>query len=105
MDLHRVCDILLVTIGTTVAGSSPISYTAYAGGQVFVPAGSSITTLVWYGSHDGVTYLAVQDGAGNAITSSIAASKNCLIPAACFACAFLKATGNEAGTINLSLKS
>ena len=107
---QRTCTIVTATADTAVAASTVIPFGNFAGGQVFVPTGSSITALTWYGSHDGTTFLPIEDGAGNAVTSifssSAAAAKSCLIPAACFGCAFLKAVASgAAGTIYLSLKS
>lgn len=94
-----------IAVDTTAAACDPIPFADYAGGQVYVPAGSSLTSLTWYGSGDNATFYPVQDGLGNAVTSTVAASMCCLIPAACFACLFLKAVGNAAGTIAISLKS
>ena len=106
--LQRLCSIINeVAVDTTAAACDAIPFSNFAGGMVYVPAtaGASITGLTWYASHDGITYLAVYDGAGVAVTTTIAHSKCCLIPAACFGAAFLKAVGNAAGTIILSLKS
>jgi hypothetical protein len=111
--LQRSCPIATLYCGTSAAASlvgttgaaGKVDFRNFSGGQVYVPAGSSITSLTWYGSHDGVTFLPVQDGAGNAVVSTVAAGYSCLIPASCFACAFLLAVGNAAGTINLSIKT
>lgn len=106
--LRRFCAITEVAVTTSAATTGKFDYRNFAGGQVYVPANSSLTTLTWRGSHDGVTYLPVQDGAGTAVASTVTPSTTgccCLIPASCFACAFLKAVGNAAGTIYLSLKS
>ena len=94
-----------IAVDTTAAACDPIPFADYAGGQVYVPTGSSITSLAWYSSPDNATYTPVYDGLGNACSSTIAASENCPIPAACFACMFLKAVGNAAGIIAISLKS
>jgi hypothetical protein len=94
-----------ITVGTTVADSDAIQYQNYAGGQVFVPTGSSITSLTWYSSYDGITYTAIYDGGGTSVTTTIVAAENCPIPDECFACPFLKAIDAAGGTIVVSLKS
>ena len=75
-----------VAVGTTEPTSDRIPYENHAGGQVYVPAGSSITLLTWYGSDDGKTFYALYDGAANAVKSSgLAATYSCPIPDECFA--------------------
>jgi hypothetical protein len=94
-----------IAVGTTVGASDSIPFADYAGGEVYIPAASSITTLTWWGSDDGVTYYAIQDGAGTAVQSiDLAASEACPIPDECFGCAYLRAVGNAAGTVKLTLK-
>lgn len=94
-----------VHIDTVLADSDSIEYRSWAGGMVYVPAGSSLTLLTWCTStaEDG-TFLPATDGAGNAITSTVAAGMACLIPAALFGALWIKATGNADGTISVSLK-
>ena len=94
-----------VTVGTSADTSQSIPFQNSSGGQVHVYAGSSLTALTWYASVDGVLFLPVQDGQGNAVASIVSAGISCLIPASCFSCAFLKAVGNAAGSIDLALKS
>lgn len=106
MPLTRYCGTVQdAAAGASAAASDPIDCRQWAGGMIHVPAGSEITTITWYCSteKDG-TFLAVMDGAGEAVTTTIAAGQACLIPAACFAAAWLKAVGNAAGTIDISLK-
>ena len=108
--LLRFCTITNVRADTTVADSTSFDFRNFSGGMVFVPAGSGITVLTWYGSHDGITFLPIEDGSGTAVTStfssSAAAAKACLIPAACFAAAFLKIKATtEDGLVDISLKS
>ena len=104
-NLQRSTVVAGITVGTTVGDSMAIPYSNYAGGSVFIPSDSSITVLTWYGSYDGVTYLAVQDGFSNPVLSNVGASVCCLIPAACYAMRFVKATDPIGGVINVSLKS
>jgi len=108
---QRSCTPISLAITATLATTPPFSFGNFAGGQVYVPANSSLTTLTWYSAAtaDG-TFTPVQDGASTpaAVTSTVTPSTtgcNCKIPADCFACAFLKVVGNAAETIGLSLKS
>ena len=103
--LQRFSLVTQVAVGTSVSASKTIEFRSFGAGQVFVPVGSAITVLTWYGSYDGITFLPIQDGNGNAVISTVSAGNCCLIPAACFACAFLRATDPTGGTINLSLKA
>lgn len=95
-----------VHVDTVLADCGEIPFTNASAGQVFVPAGSNLTTLTWYAAPvSGGTFLAVQNGAGVAVTSTVSAGICCLIPAACFGCAVLKAVGNADGTVDICLKS
>ena len=106
MAMTRNTEVLKFTMGTAVANSTTIPFGNYAGGQVYVPAGSAITALAWYGSPNGETWTPVYDGAGSPATSIIAAGQNCLIPAACFASSSLRGVASGgAGTVFISLKS
>ena len=109
---QRTCSPTAATIATTLAVATAIPFRNYSGGQVYLGSASAITGIAWHGSYDGVTFTPIYDGKGNAVTSTIAAGsagENCLIPAACFACAFLKGIGTfSSGTsevVNMSLKS
>ena len=103
--IQRFCVTTEFTAPSSAAGNG-FNFGSSSAGQVRVPSGSSITSLTWYcGDTVGGPWYAVQDGSGNAVTSTIAAGNSCLIPAACFACHWLLPVGNAAGTINLDLKS
>ena len=94
-----------VTVATAVANSEEIMSGSYAGGMIFVPSGSTITTITWYAAEKaGGTYLAAYDADGVALTQTVAASKAYEIPAALFGCRAIKAVGNAAGTLAISLK-
>ena len=94
-----------VTVDTAVASSEAISYGAYTAGAVYIPAGSSITTLTWHACEtiDG-TYLAAEDSSSAAVTQTVAASQCHPIPEALLGCRFIKATGNAAGVMGVTLK-
>lgn len=105
MNDHYSLTIPEVTIGDAVADSEAIGYGAYASGQVYVPAASSITSLTWWAceTEDG-TYLPAQDSSGSAVTQTVAASEAHPIPVALLGCRFIKAVGNVTGTIGVTLK-
>ncbi len=106
MGLQRFTDTLSGFAVPASATGNGFAFGSSSAGQVRIPSGSPITSLTWYsGDTRGGPWYPVQDGAGNGVTSTVAAGNSCLIPAACFACAFLLAVGNSAGTMNLDLKS
>lgn len=85
--------------------TTPIPYHGFASGEVLIPAGSTVTTLTWWASHDGVTYYAAQDSAGSAVTQTVAASKAYPIPVALLGARFLKCVTNASDTLSLCLKA
>lgn len=88
--------------GTTAAG---LSVAEYQSGGIFVPTGSAITSLTYYGaSYSGDTYLPAYDAAGNAIVQTVAAAKCYAMPATVFGFALIKIVTNAAGTVKVSLK-
>ena len=105
MSDHYSISISSIAVGTAVASSEPIGYGLYSSGSVYVPAGSSLTTLTWHAceTKDG-TYLAAEDAASTAVTQTVAASQTHPIPVALLGARFIKATGNAAGTIGVTLK-
>lgn len=97
-------DMSSVAVGTAVANSDEISYGEFSAGEVFVPTGSSITTLTWHVAQTaGGTYLAAYNASG-AIAQTVAAGRAYPIPSDLAGARFLKGTGNAAGSIGLSLK-
>jgi len=91
---------------TTVLGTTPeLAFQHAAGGTVFVPSGSSITSLTYYAATAiGGTYLPLNDASGSAVTQTVAAGKAYDLPAACFGCCALKIVANAAGSVDVSLK-
>lgn len=104
--LDRLSSTLVeVTVDTTAAASEEINYGGYSGGMVFIPAGSSVTTLTWWAAEKpGGTYLAAQDRDSDAITQTVAASESHPIPIDLYGCRAIKAVTNAAGTMAVSLK-
>jgi hypothetical protein len=86
-----------------------IPFGSFTTGRVYVPPGSAITSLTWYDNYvAGETCLASQDGtlpAAAAIVQTVAAGKSYPIPFDLVGAIALKAVGNAAGTIYVSLKA
>ena len=94
-----------ITVDTAVADSDAINYGPFASGSVYVPAGSSLTTLTWHACETRAgTYLAAEDAASAAVTQTVAASQVHPMPVALLGCRFLKITGNAEGTVGVTLK-
>jgi hypothetical protein len=94
-----------VSVGTTVSASDAIAFGDFANGMVYIPAGSSLTTLTWHASVDvDGAYLAAEDAASTAVTQTVAAGQAHPIPAALSGARFLKVTGNAAGVVGVTLK-
>jgi len=91
---------------TDAIGTTPvINYRGYRKGFVYVPNGSSLTTLTWHSSdsEDG-DFEACHDGS-NPITSTVAADRAVPLPTTLEGAAYLKAVGNAAGTVKFSFIS
>ena len=105
-----------IAVGTTEATSDEIPYEEWSSGEVFIPTGSTITSLTWYAAYrqrnqpsgtvpsPAPTYLPAQDSAGAAVTQTVAATKCYPIPVALAGCAAIKCVGNAAGTITVCVK-
>jgi hypothetical protein len=94
-----------VVAATSLANSTEILFSQWAGAQVYVPTGASATSLTWYSAPvSGGAFLPVQDGAGVAVTSTISGGMCCLIPAACFGCGVLKAVANAEVSLKIHFK-
>jgi hypothetical protein len=92
---------------TTSAGTTPaVNFAQFAGGRIYIPTGSSITTLTFHDAPtpDG-TYLPAQDADGEAITLTVEAGKSYPLPDELFAAAQLKIVADAAGSVALALKS
>jgi len=94
-----------VSLTDAVGSTAVINYRGYRKGFVYVPNGSSLTTLTWHSSdsEDG-DYEACHDGS-NPITSTVAADRAVPLPTTLEGAAYLKAVGNAAGTVKFSFIS
>lgn len=95
-----------VTLTTSSTTTEEIRLGNYSGGFVFIPAGSSVTTLTWWVAEKASgTYFAAYDEDNAAITQTVAASQANAIPSALFGAMAIKAVSNAAGTMAVSLKA
>jgi hypothetical protein len=100
-----------IAVGTAADGSNSdeIAFDGFAGGAIDVPSGAGPTTLAWLGqTKPGGRFTPVyrtENGVEVAVTSKVAAGHSQLIPAACFAYYALKAVGDAAAVVDVSLKS
>lgn len=94
-----------LSLNTAVSTTPEIDYEHFSGGTIYIPDGSSITTLTWHVAPEkGGTYLAAQDSSGDAVTQTVAADEAHPIPEALFGARAIKAVVNAAGDVEVSLK-
>jgi hypothetical protein len=94
-----------VSVAAAVADSGAINYGDFAAGMIYIPSGSSLTTLTWHTSmvNDG-PYLAAEDAASAALTQTVAAGQAHPIPVALNGARFLKITSSVAGEVGITMK-
>ena len=94
-----------LAVATAVTGSGTIKYENARSGVVYVPAGSSLTSLTWHASlsEDG-PYVAAEDASSAALVQVVAAGQAHPIPAVLEGAMFLRVTGDVAGEIGYTLK-
>lgn len=94
-----------VHVDTVLADADEIEIRGFTSGMVYIPSGSSIATITWYAAAEpGGTYIAVENGSGAAVTSTVDAATAVAIPASCMSAGALKAVGSADGTMDVSLK-
>jgi len=101
-----------LAITASSSTTARIPYRDHAGGMLIVTGVTSTPASVawWVGSSAEATLVPLQDGAGNAVTTTISSSNSYLnaypIPDACFGAPFLAAVANTGSiTAILNLKS
>lgn len=94
-----------VSLTASLATTEAIRFSDFAGGVIYLPAG--ITSLTWYASHDGTTYVQLNDktNTGAADPSSVTAERAYPFPDEAYGAMFLKIVANNTGTANVSLKT
>lgn len=97
----------VITITASVATCEAVDYQGSAGGEIYVPAGSSLTTLTFHVARkpEG-TFHAAYDGEAPpaAVTLTVAAEQAYPIPDAIFGAGAFKMVGNTTGSVTVTLK-
>lgn len=98
-----------VSVTTSATTTGEVNFSEFAGGTLYVPTGSSITSLTFYVAPGiGGTYLAAYDDSSMstpaAIVLTVSAAKAYPLPSSLFAAGSLRMVGNAAGTVYLTLK-
>lgn len=94
-----------LTVDTVLADAEELGFSDWITGIVYVPSGSTITSLTWYAAYErGGTFYAAYDSNGDAVTQTVAATKAYPIPLALAGAVALKAVGDADGTVYVSLK-
>lgn len=97
--------------GNPTAADYAFPYGPYAGGEILVPLLASYTLLTFFvtgaikAPFGGGVYVAAQDGAGNAVTLTVAAGMGYPIPDALYGCGGFKMIGNQVGVADVSMKA
>lgn len=96
-----------MTVDASAASSSTaVPYGLSAGGTIFVPTGSSITTLTFHVADSASgTMVALYDTDNAAVTLTVAADRAYPVPDQCFGAPYWTVTGNAAGTVTVVTKS
>lgn len=104
-----------ISVTNDIATTEAIPFEFARGGTVFVPNGSSLTTLTWHAAEKlGGTYEAAYNNAGTpaAVTQTVAQDRAHPIPVetadgptSLAGAGALKIVGNAAGTVLVNLKS
>jgi hypothetical protein len=95
---------ITLAITASLATNPSFFYSDKVAGRVGIPSGSSITTLTFYDSHDGVTFVLATDAATAGVLT-VEAGKSYKIPYELVGAGLLKIVGNAAGDIYLNLKA
>jgi hypothetical protein len=99
-----------LAITDSAATTAAVNKSGFTTGMIYVPAGSSITTLTFYVANHAAnreeagTYIQAYDDANAAISRTVAAGRAYRLPLELCAAAFLKIVGDVAGTIHLDLQ-
>jgi len=96
---------LAVTLDSVLADTPEINWSGAVAGTIFIPAGSTITTLTYHAApKKGGTYLPLQTSAGVAVTQTVVATKAYDMPASLVGCGAIKIVTNADGAVEISIK-
>ena len=101
---------ITVAVTASAATTGTIDFSEYAGGCIYVPTGSSLTSLTFHiaPKYDG-TYLAAYDdsslSAPAAVVLTVSAAKAYPLPACLYGAGAFKMVGDTTGTVYVTLKA
>jgi hypothetical protein len=94
---------------TSLTTTAEIDIGHYTSGEIYIPSGSSITTLTYYASPcpagGGGVYVPANDSTPAVIVQTVSGPNAYPIPAALFGGDCIKIVVNAAGTVDIVLKS
>lgn len=93
-----------VSLTTSLSTTPTFDFRKWAGGNIMIPAGSSITSLTFYSSLDDGNYVPLYDSNATAVALTVAASGSYPVPDAVFGCSEIKIVANAAGTVDMLFK-
>lgn len=89
-----------VSVTASAGTTGEIPFEECAGGMIFVPTGSALTSLTFHaGEKSGGTFLPAYDADGNALVRTVAAGMAYPIPSALYGAGAIKIVGNDVGTV------
>lgn len=90
---------------TTASTTAEIVYGGVHYAVIFVPTGSSITSLTFHAApKSGGTFLPLYDTFGDAVVLTVAAGKAYPVPSACQGVGAIKMVGDAAGDVKVSFQ-
>jgi hypothetical protein len=94
-----------VAVANTIADSAAVNFENFERGMIYVPAGSSITSITWHCSTKASgTYLPARNESSVALVTTVAAGQAYPIPEVLSGAMFLKMVGNAAGVVGVTMK-
>lgn len=105
--IRRSVDSIDVTVDASAASSSTVvPYGGAAGGTIFVPTGSSITTLTFHVAPGKASdMVALYNTSNTAVTLTVASDRAYPIPDECYGSHSFTVTGNASGTVTVVTKT
>lgn len=102
-----------LTLTNSETTTPDLNKTGYAFGEIYIPSGSSITTLTYYSTPRPETepgppaysdeWMPCQDSSGVAVTQTVAASKCYPLPVAIAGAGMIRIKANAAGVVYVTL--
>jgi hypothetical protein len=104
--IHRASEYGTIALTNDAATTARVDLSRAAGGRIYVPIGSGITSLTFYDApHVGGTMVASQDELGSAIVLTVAAAKSYPLPDCLFGASEIAMVANASGNVDVALKT